>query len=340
MTNPQQHSTVTAPQPTTNSQHDTHTRIPVADGTMWQRHRWLLVGVIVLLIVTSLTYFTWNAQFPPQLGFNDKTVWDVLELLVVPLALAGAATYLNKMQKDSEDRAAQNRQAEEGRVARQRRAEAQTRADQRRKDNESLGRARDNQIALQSFLDRITELLIDTNGEALTPSMPRITLIRARTLAVLPSLDGERRGLLLRFLYEAGLLYRGRHILEPTGADLREASLFRATLPEIYLRGVILESANLGEAVLTRADMQSVNLRAARLDGAWINQADLSFAQLPAAFLIGTRLNDAVLRGANLEAAHLEGADLRGVQLEDAVLDKISYDAQTKWPIGFQPPAT
>ena len=330
----------TAANPDMALQPDTLNVVPAPHETEQQRRNWVVAGIILFMFVLLAIYLTWDAQFPPQLGFNDKTVWDVLYLLVVPLALAGVAAYLNKVQKDSEDRTAKSRQAEEENLAKHRRAEAHTLAEQRRKDNEVLGRARDNQIALQSFLDRITELLIDPNGEAIVRGMPKITLIRARTLAILPSLDGERRGLLLRFLYEAELIYRDRHILEPTGADFREADLFRATLPEIYLRGATLEGAKLIETVLTRADLQSVMLRAARLDGAWLNNADLSFTQLPAAFLIGTHLNDAVLRGANLEAAHLEGADLRGAELQDAVLDQVSYDSRTKWPHGFQPPVT
>src|SRR5215212_4224277 len=106
--------------PDSNSQPHMSVAVSASDQPIRQKSRWLIVGVSVLLLVALATYFAWDAQFPPQLGFNTKTVWDVLDLLVVPLALAGGAAYLNKMQKDSEDRIAQSRQAEEANLGVQR----------------------------------------------------------------------------------------------------------------------------------------------------------------------------------------------------------------------------
>jgi hypothetical protein len=54
---------------------------------------------------------------------------------------------------------------------------------------------------------------------------------------------------------------------------------------------------------------------------------DLRGADLAGAFLVNTDLSDTDLRGVDLTGADLDGACLR-----DAI-----YDAQTRWPEGFEP---
>ena len=72
MANPQQPSNVTAPQPTTNAQHDTQIVASVADEPVWQRYRWLLAGITILVLVILTTYFAWNAQFLHSLASTTK----------------------------------------------------------------------------------------------------------------------------------------------------------------------------------------------------------------------------------------------------------------------------
>ena len=72
------------------------------------------------------------------------------------------------------------------------------------------------------------------------------TLAQARTLAVLTRLYGERRGTLVRFLYDAGLISPDFPVIDLYGADLREASLSGATLAGANLSGFGLSGATLG----------------------------------------------------------------------------------------------
>jgi uncharacterized protein YjbI with pentapeptide repeats len=51
------------------------------------------------------------------------------------------------------------------------------------------------------------------------------TLARAYTLTVLGGLDGRRKRNIIRFLYEAGLIYTHERVIDLGGADLREADL-------------------------------------------------------------------------------------------------------------------
>ena len=70
--------------------------------------------------------------------------------------------------------------------------------------------------------------------------------------------------------------------------------------------------------------------------------ADLSGADLRRAALSGTDLHGADLSGAalcwaDLRWADLAGADLRWADLRWADLNGVTYDADTKWPDGFDP---
>ena len=53
------------------------------------------------------------------------------------------------------------------------------------------------------------------------------TVARARTLTVLPKLDGERKARVVQFLYESGLIVKKRPIIDLLRADLRRADLRR-----------------------------------------------------------------------------------------------------------------
>src|SRR5215213_3477259 len=92
--------------------------------------------------------------------------------------------------------------------------------------------------ALQEFLDHMSQLLTDEArplhraqlGDSLS------TVARARTLTVLTRLDGDRKGSVVRFLYESGLITKNRLILDLRSADLSRANLSGANLSGAYLR--------------------------------------------------------------------------------------------------------
>jgi hypothetical protein len=168
---------------------------------------------------------------PRAAAVVDKPLWAWLQLLVVPAVLAvGGYLFIRS----------ENRRAQE------------------------LAERRAQDEALQAYLDQIGQLLLDKDrpfrqakegGEVQT-------LAQARTLAVLTRLDGERRGTLVRFLYDAGLISPDFPVIDLYGADLREASLGGASL-----QGVQLGGANLSGATLAGANLSGFGLSGATLGG-------------------------------------------------------------------------
>ncbi len=86
---------------------------------------------------------------------------------------------------------------------------------------------------------------------------------RAQTLTALGRLqDGERKGSVIQFLYEAGLI-NNRPVLSLRGADLQGADLQGADL-----QGADLREAKLEAAKLEAADLQGAKVTKEQLDTA------------------------------------------------------------------------
>jgi uncharacterized protein YjbI with pentapeptide repeats len=217
------------------------------------------------------------------------TLWDWIKLLVVPAAIAAAGLWFNRQQQERQ-RADDWRQQER----------ALDIADQRAQDD-----------ALQAYLDQMSHML--TNKERplrrAQPGDDLSVVARARTLTVLTklekkrTLDKERKGSVVQFLYESGLIAKDRRILDLSKADLFMADLRRAKLSEANLHGVYLIKANLIQADLVKAD----------LSGAYLIEADLIRADLS-----GANLSNTWLRHANLSEANLSNARLRHANLSSA----------------------
>ena len=265
------------------------------------------IGTVVLALIfvgIGIGFYGWGWTgfralkvdvAPGQEYFRGKTLWDVLQLLIVPIILAGGALFFNRQARQSERALSKDRLHEE---------------------------------SLQNYLDKMSDLLLedpDLKNSQLEAVVRDVA--RARTLTALRGLDGERKGLLLRFLYEADLINKKNVIVNLHGADLREASLREANLREANLREASLERANLWIADLRRADLRKAileraNLRDADLRKAILEEADLRKAILEEADLRKAILGGANLRGANLRYADLEEASLWGADLEEAILEE------------------
>ncbi len=283
----------------------------------------IILAVLFLIAVvggyTGSWYFSWTglADYtkPSDLYVRGKTLWNWLELLIIPAVLAGGAMWFSSAERKAEREIADDRLRE---------------------------------AALQAYLDRMTDLLLKENLRASGKDDEVRAVARARTLTTLRQLAGSRKGTLLRFLYEADLIERDGAIIglkaaDLSGADLRGADLSGANLSEADLREAKLSGAILWGSNLTKADLSEAELREANLRGAELQEANLSGADLSGAKLRGAKLSIAELVGAGLSGAKLWRADLSGADLSEsdlsgAVLNEVTYDDNTLWPDDFIPP--
>jgi uncharacterized protein YjbI with pentapeptide repeats/heme/copper-type cytochrome/quinol oxidase subunit 4 len=288
-----------------------------------------------------------NVEIRPK-----KTVWDWLQLLIVPLALA-IIGFVFTMQQDARQQAIENKRAKQ----------AQEIENQRAKQAQEIEELRAEHATLQAYLDQMGTLLLDRNLRGADENSDVRRLARGRTLIVLDALSADdaaeprpyRQVRTLRFLYEAELIQptptndqpvislnnadltaidlTGRPFLR--GAHLQQAHLSESILDHVDLRDAYLAGADLRSADLERADLEDANLSAAFLEEADLSGANLANVDLSNAEWIykqdpllrergaGLRnadLRDADLKGANLTNANLKGANLKGAEVTDEQL--------------------
>ncbi len=272
---------------------------------------------IVLLIGGYFFNWTWTGfgpYSPPTGNFQrEKTLYDWLQLAIIPVALAVGVWWLNRLQQQRDQKLADQRVESERKAAEK---QAQTERDIA-SDNQS-------EQALQAYIDSMSELLLDRHLRELKPEYAEVQAIaRVRTLTVLPRLDGKRKASVLQFLYESSLIDKGKTVVYLAGADLSEAHLFLKNLIEADLSGVNLEKAllvyiNLRKADLSRAVLHGADLSKANLSEADLSFTDLSFAILLEADLSGTDLSEAYLLEAKYTDEQLKQAkSLKGATLRD-----------------------
>lgn len=171
-------------------------------------------------------------------GFGERTLWDWFGLLVIPLVLAGAAFALNVAATNRDDRRDDARAARDRAVV----------VDRRRED------------ALDAYVRQMSDLILARRRAGGSWSREEETVGRALTLTVVRRLDGRRKGFVLQFLGDAGLLDYHGNIIGLGNADLRHAQL----------RGT-LEDANLAVADLRGADFRGAVLYDVNFAGAYVS---------------------------------------------------------------------
>jgi uncharacterized protein YjbI with pentapeptide repeats len=221
----------------------------------------------------------------------SKTLWDWLQLLgvlAVPVVVGFGAVWFTTRQ---------------GKVA-----------DAENKDNQR-------ETALQAYIDKMSELLLHENLRKSKPEDEVRNVARVRTLTVLSRLDGKRKGSVLQFLHESGLINRDNSIVGLVGVDLRGADMSVIFLVNSDLSFADLSNANLSSTLISSTNLLNTNLRDANMRKAILDDSDLYEADLSGANLSKASLRDTSLEKANLIGANLYGADLKGANLKFAGLN-------------------
>jgi hypothetical protein len=176
----------------------------------------------------------WWKRLWARTGFGDKTLWDLLQLFIVPVVLVGIGLLFEMQQAEREER----------------RAEAERKLAEQRAQDE----------ALQAYLNEMSGLLLNEKLRASEEDGEVRTLAWARTLTVLERLGHpSRKTAVMEFLVEAELVQVNRcdegesgPIIGLSDADLHEANLLHANLSHAVLSGANLS----GTSGVTEAQLE------------------------------------------------------------------------------------
>ena len=308
----------------------------------FKRH-WLSTSIVVILC--AVFFILWGGYkqgwewtgFPAYSGvpanpanntleiasYREKTLWDWMSLILVPLTLFGIATLFNQQVRTRDQR----REAHEEDLAKQARQE------------------RYREDALQSYFTQMATLMLDHGllTDALPVSAPVWKLAQLRTVTVLRRMSDEnddngtdiaRVEEILTFLRDSGLLVGDRGVL--AGATLTGVMLPKAPLWEANLQGVNLDEASLRGTYLADANLKNASFYQSKLEGIIAHSANmhgtyLHNAQLQKADLMVADLQEANLTGANLESAYLLNTNLLGANLTGTIFNDqtVLPDART-----------
>jgi uncharacterized protein YjbI with pentapeptide repeats len=288
------------------------------------KRRWFFVLLLGVAIAVAYFYFDFinrTVGFLQWSGLEDKTLWDLLELVIIPLVLVVGGFLLNREQRKSENRIAEMRIAIERAIANDRSQESN----------------------LQSYLDRITDLLLEKKllDANTTKSSDVRSIARTRTLSALRGLDGKRKGIVLLFLYESGLIGMSNPIVnlenaDLTGAELANADLNGAHLGKTTLCKANLSLANLAQVYLRESDLSNVDLSFSILSSANFSKARLIATDFRGADLTGADLRESNLYDANLRLAILNNADLSGAYITQEQIAKVASADNAILPNGIE----
>jgi uncharacterized protein YjbI with pentapeptide repeats len=217
-------------------------------------------------------------------GFGEKTLWDVIQIVAVPSALAVAGFWFQDFTKKQDVKLAESKTKQELQVA----------------DSKAK------QETLTKYLDQMSDLLEKGLLKSKQDS-PIFIIAQSKTVTALQSLDTERQRLLIQFFKSANL----------NTLDGGKGLLFKARMSKAQLQGIDLSEINLKEvdfsgANLKGAELRQTNLNGANLSTATLIGANLSTANLSDTDLSGSKLNGAFLNKTNLTNALMLFTDISG----------------------------
>jgi len=253
------------------------------------------IALLVVLVLGYIFNWGWTGLTPyKNSGLQPgKTLWDWLQLLIIPAVLTVGGYVINLTISRGEQAATEQRALSE-REAAEKRAETEREI------------ALDNQreVALQEYIEKMSELLLEKKLRESQPGDEVRTIARVRTMSVLPRLDSNRKRTVFNFLLESSLIGNNNAVV-----DIHKADFSDTYIGLVSLTGANLEFVNFAKAVLFATTLAGANLM-----GANLKEADLE---------------EANLKGANLYYADLEGADftradLEGAKVNERQLDQIS----------------
>jgi uncharacterized protein YjbI with pentapeptide repeats len=265
--------------------------------------RGILPLLLLLLIIANVAIVSnWISNFKWS-GFQKKSFWDWLQLLIVPLMLALGAFYLNSAADFRDYQIAQERKQQE---------------------------------ILTDYFSKMQGLIVETKKSKQTPGSKEsnseerlLTEFRptaqALTLSVLEQLDGKRKGKVIIYLAESQLI---------TVDNNKPYSQPEIELDGANLAGMVLNDVDQVETVdkkplgvaITGADMTESTIKNVRLFvGSQLRESDFSRANLTDVYFTNAKMSQAkFFKGTinvNFDGTILKETIFDGVRLENIVFN-------------------
>jgi uncharacterized protein YjbI with pentapeptide repeats len=256
---------------------------------------------------TGLSEKTWTKKTPEEEIRPAKTLWDWLQLIAVPLVLTILVVLVSSWQSGRDAK------REEARAIREREIAREARLDQ----------------VLQTYITQLSALVLENKLLSSNGSSDVRVIARTLTLAAVRRLDGARKGEVVRYLADSGLILFTRREIDESATSW---SVFTQP-PKVRLSDADLRGADLRSAVLSQVDLSGADLRGARFDGALLLDVDLSKTYMQEASFRNARLGAVNFSTARLDKSVFDSAVLGSIRVP--LIDSRSTDSRDYFPTEF-----
>lgn len=252
----------------------------------------ILIGIWAFTPYTAPSWTGFGPYDPIKDPPRAKTLWDWLDLLIVPLVLSIGVWILSSAEKESEQLIELDRQR---------------------------------QNVLDLFISQVSKLILENNLRSEDVSLEVRSIARTYALGAFRRLDKGRKAEALQFLQESKLI-QSDPVIPLRGANLRDVLLDSAELAGAEIKGAYFCNAS-----LKKANLRATNLCGCDFSFTDFTQATFIGTDLSYAILKYAKLRDVDLTKANLDCADVEGADLRGAKLSRKQYNQLVFPDKAKF---------
>jgi len=280
-------------------------------GVLWVIVFAFAVGTVYLIGVAYDWDWTGFGQYMSDgKSIAPKKLWDWMQLLVVPASLAIAALVFTYFQQKKE---------------------------------QTLNLDKGRQEVLRDYMDQMTNLVLKQRLRRSIPHRRVAALANSRTMAALRELDGNRKGLVVKFLIDLGPTTTESEEQNPSleftvfsNMDLRDAKLRHLNLDRVKFHDTELLNAD-----FAYAKMKGMMITGrSTLDQKWQNAFNIvnnrrlvkcKWKDFSRVDFCGVRLSSCDFRGANLRGAKLDGCSLLGTKMN--ILTRVDKKWRIVWKL-------
>lgn len=291
-------------------------------GAVYLFKGWPLIFVAVIAVLVLLR----TIDGLPYIGskwkwlFGEKTLWEWLQLVFVPLVLAAVGLQLSSYftRRQSDNNIQQIRFEATERYLKMF-TESDILSGVRRRPIDATADPAGNAYLTGAEWTQEPCSVIPSEKGVLLSNFSRATLNQLSALSPSSGTPQPQKKIILEYLHSIGVITHDTHSINTKFFDMRSADLYQARLPRACLDSV--NFADSAGSQRSRSDLRFADLRGADLRGANLAKANLRYARL-----MGARLDG----WASLAKADLRGADLtNAIVTQETITDGAIYNTKT-----------
>ena len=320
--------------------------------------------ILSLIVIDIFQYYNFDTGFYSRYvklkeGYHYipyKTLWDWMQLLIIPIALVLGGYFLNRSEKRREVKAAEKRAKIDREIAKQQREEDKSIAFEQRMLELEIAKVRNEEKVLSKFLDEMSGLILEKNLISSAEGDLIRQFARIRTISALHQLSENRVNIVFNFLRDTNLIRSIYNRVEDEKIDLNgvkfrnvdfslsylelvkfnesnfiNSKFLETNFVNAYCENAYFDYCDFEKAILNNAKFQRVKITGSNLKKSSLWSIDLTYAQISNSSFenpefIGAKLNSARFKELNLANAKLHGAKVNKTNFISCDLDKSEFN--------------